>query len=359
MIASTDTWKDRSSQERFQKQPEWCRLCLNENTIESRQHLLTVCPATAQLINSFSENLGRISIEKEKEYLEFSHDKKWKWILGGGIVKQVQKVNQYRLTIPKSVFSRGENVTNRIDKKNLAACGQAYFEFKNIESRISTEALIVFTDGSVKDNKAGSGAIIYHKNKPIYTLANALLNHSISFAELDAVKTVLQTLSENLTLNGQIRYPNEKEKMPIHIFTDSMYTQNILCATTNTAKHFYMIEEIRNMAETLSTWFTFTIHWIPSHIENTDLGTLPIHGNVKADKLATSARKLHVDPEISAVDICEIRKDLLQACAILVSKINTLLTSKPALSFDGPSSDDFRNSDAIRDSSRKRKSRDT
>ena len=117
MIASTDTWKDRSSQERFQKQPEWCRLCLNENTIESRQHLLTVCPATAQLINSFSENLGRISIEKEKEYSEFSHDKKWKWILGGGLVKQVQKVNQYRLTIPKSVFSRGENVTNRIDKK--------------------------------------------------------------------------------------------------------------------------------------------------------------------------------------------------------------------------------------------------
>ena len=29
------------------------------------------------------------------------------------------------------------------------------------------------------------------------------------------------------------------------------------------------------------------------HIVNTDLGTFPIHGNVKADKLATSGRAVH------------------------------------------------------------------
>ena len=311
------------------------------------------------MINLFEESLGRISIEKENEYLELSKDEKWKWILGGGFTQQIQKTNQYRLSIPKSVFTKGENVSIGIDKTNLAACGQAYFEFKNIESRLPTEALTVYTDGSVKNNKAGSGAAFYHKNKLIFDFANSLLDHSISFAELDAVLNVLRTLCSNITLNGNIDIQNREEKMPVHIFTDSMYTQNVLCATMNRAKHFYMIEEIKNMAETLSTWFSFTIHWIPSHIENTEFGTLPIKGNAVADTLASKARKVHVDPEESAVDICVIRKELLHACANLVANINTLLTSKPALPFDGPSSDDFRISDAIRDSSRKRKSRDT
>ena len=36
MIASTDTWKDRSSQERYQTHKKWCRLCQNINSIESR-----------------------------------------------------------------------------------------------------------------------------------------------------------------------------------------------------------------------------------------------------------------------------------------------------------------------------------
>ena len=53
-----------------------------------------------------------------------------------------------------------------------------------------------------------------------------LRDHSKSFAELDTVKTVLGILCSN----GEIDIPNHKEKTPVHIFTNSMYTQNVLCA---------------------------------------------------------------------------------------------------------------------------------
>jgi len=120
-------------------------------------------------------------------------------------------------------------------------------------------------------------------------------------------------------------------------------------------KFFYIIEEIKNYAKKL-TDFKFTIHWIPSHTENTEYGKIPIEGNLRADKLAEIAR-LH-EEDISTVGIGFIRDILLDTSELLISKIQNILNSTPPISFDGPSSDDFSNSDAIRDPSRKRSSRD-
>jgi hypothetical protein len=51
-------------------------------------------------------------------------------------------------------------------------------------------------------------------------------------------------------------------------------------------KHFSLIEDLKNITSFLTDDFDFFIHWIPSHIENTSVGKLPIRGNVNADKLA-------------------------------------------------------------------------
>jgi len=80
------------------------------------------------------------------------------------------------------------------------------------------------------------------------------------------------------------------------------------------------------------------------------------HISLRADKLAEIARLQEVD--ISSVSIDYVRDNLLDSSEILISKIQNILISTPPLSFDGPSSDDFSNSDAIRDLSRKRSFRD-
>jgi len=91
--------------------------------------------------------------------------------------------------------------------------------------------------------------------------------------------------------------------------------------------------------------FAISLHWIPSHIENTEYGKIPIEGNLRADNLAEIARLQEED--ISSVSIDFVQDNLLDLSETLISKIHAT-----------PSSDDFSNSDAIRDLSRKRNSRD-
>jgi len=58
----------------------------------------------------------------------------------------------------------------------------------------------------------------------------------------------------------------------VHVFTDSMYSQQILCDIMIPEKRFFLIEEIKNIAGQLISLFKCLIHWIPSHIEKTSLG---------------------------------------------------------------------------------------
>ena len=69
--------------------------------------------------------------------------------------------------------------------------------------------------------------------------------------------------------------------------------------------------------------FTFSIHWIPSHIEHTTFGFLPTEGNLIADKLASLARDQSNDHH-TINNICTFRDTLLTKSATLISKVNFL-----------------------------------
>ena len=71
---------------------------------------------------------------------------------------------------------------------------------------------------------------------------------TISFAELEAVRLFLEDLSfkNEKPLRKLLRSTQEqKEKVEIHIFTDSQFTLNILCSNDTNLTHFYLVEEIK------------------------------------------------------------------------------------------------------------------
>jgi len=115
---------------------------------------------------------------------------------------------------------------------------------------------------------------------------------------------------------------------PTHVHTYSMYSQQILCDILIPEIHFFLIEEIKNIAERLTSHFKFIIHWIPSHIEKTSIGPGPIIGNALADTLANSAQQLATSLD-TANNITDIRHKILCKTASLISNIDTLLSFNP------------------------------
>ena len=247
----------------------------------------------------------------------------------------------------KSPFSEGTNVSQGIDKNNPQHCLEAYLEFKNIESLLPDKCFSVFTDGSVKNNEAGSGTVVYFDRKIIHETISPVGDLSISYTELFAVYNCLKYLKNDIDVKNHFHVKGKLTS--VHIFTDSLYAQRVLCDNVITKNHFYLIEEIHNLANSLLN-FKFIIHWIPSHIEHTTFGFLPIRGNMRADQLANEARTQTIESD-TAKNIHNIRDKLLNCSASLITKINNLLISKltPPSPFDGPSSDDCRSSVAIRD----------
>ena len=87
-------------------------------------------------------------------------------------------------------------------------------------------------------------------------------------------------------------FPYNGPRKPIHIFTDSMYTYNAGTSTTFQKQNFHLIQEIRNFGHQLgqrSKDQRPTLHYVPSHIEDTSLGK-KYTGNYYADILATRGR---------------------------------------------------------------------
>ena len=187
----------------------------------------------------------------------------------GGFIKPKVSTSSYHLTT--SPFTRGTSCSQGVDKSNPADCLIAYFQFKEIESRISKDSYTLYTDGSVSNKIAGAGYVIYKNAQLISERAAPLGRFTISFAELEAVRLFLEDLSfkNERPLRKLHKITQEqKEKVEIHIFTDSQFTQNILCSNDTNLTYFYLVEEIKNLAATLAD-FSFTIHWIPSYIEHT------------------------------------------------------------------------------------------
>ncbi len=198
----------------------------------------------------------------------------------------------------------------------------------------------MFTDGSVRNELAGSGFVVYSDNHPIHRNMAPIRDVSIDHAELLAVYFLLKWLQSDYMGNNKM----------IHIFTDSLNTIRTLLNPIILEKLFYLVEDIKNLAQILNPRFKFIIHWIPSHIEHTSFGIKPIHGNIEADRLAKEAQNLAVSLD-HLNNICIIRDKILDCSASLISKIDALITSK-SVHCDGPSSDDFSLSDAIRNISR-------
>ena len=82
-----------------------------------------------------------------------------------------------------------------------------------------------------------------------------------------------------------------------------------------------------------------TIHWIPSHIEDTTWGWLPIKGNCRADKLAEDARK-RSNSASTHRQVSHRRKKLQAAISRWLAKVEQLYKLEEENS-DGPSTDDF------------------
>ena len=83
------------------------------------------------------------------------------------------------------------------------------------------------------------------------------------------------------------------------------------------------------------------LHWVPSHIEKTIQGYLPIEGNCKADKLAEAARK-RCKPESSKQQTIRIRAALQNAISDCLQALEKIFRpEKEDKNSDGPSTDDF------------------
>ena len=323
------TLENNSKKKKENKLPTWCRLCKFKNSIESRKHLLTDCPSTIHFITSFSEEIKLVNYSKYEEFCSLDFEDRWLWILGGGFLKNISTLtsDSYRREKSTCPFKEGPSVTQGIDKDNPQHCLDAYLEFKNIESHLPEDCFSVFTDGSVKEKRSGSGTAIYFNRKLVHEIFAPTENLTISYAELFAVYTCLHYF-KNQDKHNNNKLQKRNSLTPVHIFTDSLFTQNVLCGIIKSKKHFYLIEEINNLANNLPN-FSFEIHWIPSHIENTSFGFLPIRGNMKADQLANRARMTQNESE-SDNNFHVIRDKLLKCSASLISKINNLLISTPS-----------------------------
>ena len=193
---------------------------------------------------------------------------------------------------------------------------------------------------------------------------------TINYAELFSIYLLLQWIHDH----------RKNTHSSIHFFTDSMYTQQVLCSDFIPKKNFILIEEIKNLASRITDNFSLMIHWIPSHIENTIFGKRPIIGNQRADDLAKSAQVRATDNH-TRCKLETIRDQILFQSAFLISEIDKLLELSPHSEphsdseldlapesefdpkkskknpapiphpTDGPSSDDFSSADAIRDKS--------
>ena len=105
--------------------------------------------------------------------------------------------------------------------------------------------------------------------------------------------------------------------------------------------HLYLVQEIKYYASQLrDLGFSCTIHWLPSHIENTSAGKR-YTGNYYADKLATNGQKQsNEDQERDQIPF--VREQILSASIEVINSIDKKLelTDNP---LDGPPAvaDDF------------------
>ena len=87
MTSSTDLHEDNHE---LKHQEDICRLCKQSD--ETKQHLLTNCAATVELLFTYMEEIKLISKEKHTEFINQKQHDRWLWILGGGVTPKTKKI---------------------------------------------------------------------------------------------------------------------------------------------------------------------------------------------------------------------------------------------------------------------------
>jgi ribonuclease HI len=318
-----------------------CRLCSESN--DTRIHRLLDC-TSAVVVEQRSKLLKAIksvSGGTASRFENMPREEQFAWLLSCGcsINRNRDPVKNNRIPAPESPFIAGRSVSPIHGKKDPYTNWLSYNDFREIHSEHFYD-LQVYTDGSAPEGLAGYGAVVYAPGSwsPMYTVSGEIGETTNNVAELEAVHRVLEW----------ILYDMKKDyarmlQMNIRLFTDSQYSRDILLSTTPSRHHFYLVESIKALAAKLryDTAAPVSIHWVPSHIEQTVYGKRPIHGNCHADKLAEVARKQCTAKSTDRQTSFQRRKLQSAISHSLATIENVFKRTKDSNSQNGPSPDDF------------------
>ena len=266
-------------------------------------------------------------------------EEKFAWILAGGCTlnQHPNSAKNNRVLPPESPVVNGESVSPIRGQKKEWNNRISFDQFKDIESQCLND-LHIYTDGSALGGLAGHGVVIFapQVDRPIYTTSQEIGETTNNVAELEAIHHALQWVIDH-------HESTLKPKVGIHIFTDSQYSRDALLSAMPHRKNFLLIESALALGAKLhfDLQAPVTLHWVPSHIEKTIQGYLPIEGNCKADKLAQAARK-RCRPESSKQQTIRIQAALQNAISDCLQALQKIFRpEKEEHNSDGPPTDDF------------------
>ena len=343
--AACDDHRDKHRQESM------CKLCTLRP--DTRVHRLVECshPEVVKVRDDLYADIKRISPDSEPILRSLSTLERFAWLLSCGcsINKDPDPPENNRIPPRGSPFIAGESVSPIHGMKDPLTNLQSYLDFREIQSRHACD-LQVYTDGSAPCKLAGYGAVIYksrdhelRRSKPLYEASVEIGETTNNVAELEAVHDALRWIVKNCD-NPEV------DGKHIRVYTDSQYTREVLLAPNAPKHHVYLVESIKALGAKLryDHALPVTIHWIPSHIELTAWGRLPIHGNCRADKLAEIARERSSSASTHR-QTSNRRARLQVAISRSLAKLEKLYKTQEE-NPDGPSSDDF-DSDAFQENS--------
>ena len=174
--------------------------------------------------------------------------------------------------------------------------------------------------------------MVRHNNLTIATSQQYTGVQTVNYAELHAVLLGLRWIAGNAW----------RKKAEFHFWIDSRYAFRVLTDQDVAKKHFFIVQDILQLAARLEQAFSHTLvmHRITSHVEVYSAGACRIEGSIQADSLANAACT-QIAPFIS---VDEARLQILNLSANLMRRIDGLLNPpKP----DGPSESAAADSDDL------------
>ena len=305
-----------------------CPLCEGPFSPEEdgRAHLLTECKSTDSLRDEFQEALLSIDQTKAAELASLDKHERWIWIVAAGCIPAPPPQRMYvgKRKPRCSAFREGECYEPSKRHDDVLSFVASFESYQNIRARIPRSAYHVFTDGSRNTNSlhSGAAAVVRQHNAPVAICQQYTGTQTVNYAELHAVLLGLRWIADNPWI----------KKQQFHFWIDSKYAFRLLTEKDVANKHFFLVQDIFQLASSLEGAFkhTFTIHRITSHVEVYSAGACRIEGSIQADHLANEASK-QIAPFQS---VEEVRSQILDQSAQLLQKIDGLLNPpKP----DGPS----------------------